>query len=103
MLKKNNETYCTAYIYTALNDHKIQSLEWFLLTSCFIIFCIFCSIRQQQAVVEKFALCEDHLSKLLEWITKVEQDIATVGGPKERVDDLRNQINSLKVNNSEKC
>ncbi|XP_058834599.1 dystonin isoform X35 [Topomyia yanbarensis] len=49
-----------------------------------------------QAVVEKFALCEDHLSKLLEWITKVEQDIASVGGPKERVDDLRNQINSLK-------
>ncbi|XP_058834593.1 uncharacterized protein LOC131691889 isoform X29 [Topomyia yanbarensis] len=52
--------------------------------------------EQRQAVVEKFALCEDHLSKLLEWITKVEQDIASVGGPKERVDDLRNQINSLK-------
>ncbi|XP_062535716.1 uncharacterized protein LOC134204925 isoform X3 [Armigeres subalbatus] len=52
--------------------------------------------EQRQAVVEKFALCEDHLAKLLEWITKVEQDIASVGGPKERVDDLRNQINSLK-------
>ncbi|XP_055591384.1 dystonin isoform X13 [Uranotaenia lowii] len=52
--------------------------------------------RIKQAVVEKFALCEDHLSKLLEWITRVEQDIASVGGPKERVDDLRNQINSLK-------
>ncbi|XP_065091709.1 dystonin isoform X9 [Ochlerotatus camptorhynchus] len=52
--------------------------------------------RIKQAVVEKFALCEDHLAKLLEWITKVEQDIASVGGPKERVDDLRNQINSLK-------
>ncbi|XP_055645254.1 dystonin-like, partial [Toxorhynchites rutilus septentrionalis] len=52
--------------------------------------------EQRQAVVEKFALCEDHLSKLLEWITKVEQDIASIGGPKERVDDLRNQINSLK-------
>ncbi|XP_050095425.1 dystonin isoform X6 [Anopheles aquasalis] len=49
-----------------------------------------------QAVIEKFALCEDHLAKLLEWITRVEQDIAVVGGPKERVDDLRNQINSLK-------
>ncbi|XP_021709229.1 dystonin isoform X34 [Aedes aegypti] len=49
-----------------------------------------------QAVVEKFALCEDHLAKLLEWITKVEHEIASVGGPKERVDDLRNQINSLK-------
>ncbi|XP_035790470.1 dystonin-like isoform X5 [Anopheles albimanus] len=49
-----------------------------------------------QAVIEKFALCEDHLAKLLEWITRIEQDIAAVGGPKERVDDLRNQINSLK-------
>nr|XP_049464786.1 microtubule-actin cross-linking factor 1 isoform X45 [Anopheles coluzzii] len=52
--------------------------------------------RIKQAVIEKFALCEDHLAKLLEWITRVEQDIAAVGGPKERVDDLRNQINSLK-------
>ncbi|XP_049546722.1 microtubule-actin cross-linking factor 1 isoform X27 [Anopheles darlingi] len=52
--------------------------------------------RMKQAVIEKFALCEDHLAKLLEWITRVEQDIAAVGGPKERVDDLRNQINSLK-------
>uniref|UniRef100_A0A1Y9GKB8 Uncharacterized protein n=1 Tax=Anopheles arabiensis TaxID=7173 RepID=A0A1Y9GKB8_ANOAR len=52
--------------------------------------------EQRQAVIEKFALCEDHLAKLLEWITRVEQDIAAVGGPKERVDDLRNQINSLK-------
>ncbi|EAT45935.1 AAEL002829-PA, partial [Aedes aegypti] len=52
--------------------------------------------EQRQAVVEKFALCEDHLAKLLEWITKVEHEIASVGGPKERVDDLRNQINSLK-------
>ncbi|XP_049292086.1 dystonin isoform X22 [Anopheles funestus] len=49
-----------------------------------------------QAVIEKFALCEDHLAKLLEWIARVEQAIAAVGGPKERVDDLRNQINSLK-------
>ncbi|XP_035790467.1 uncharacterized protein LOC118465907 isoform X2 [Anopheles albimanus] len=52
--------------------------------------------EQRQAVIEKFALCEDHLAKLLEWITRIEQDIAAVGGPKERVDDLRNQINSLK-------
>ncbi|XP_035790479.1 dystonin-like isoform X13 [Anopheles albimanus] len=52
--------------------------------------------RMKQAVIEKFALCEDHLAKLLEWITRIEQDIAAVGGPKERVDDLRNQINSLK-------
>uniref|UniRef100_A0A4Y0BI09 Uncharacterized protein n=1 Tax=Anopheles funestus TaxID=62324 RepID=A0A4Y0BI09_ANOFN len=52
--------------------------------------------EQRQAVIEKFALCEDHLAKLLEWIARVEQAIAAVGGPKERVDDLRNQINSLK-------
>uniref|UniRef100_W4VR42 Putative short stop n=1 Tax=Corethrella appendiculata TaxID=1370023 RepID=W4VR42_9DIPT len=52
--------------------------------------------RIKQAVFEKFALCEDTLSKLLEWITKVEYNIAAVGGPRERVDELRNQINSLK-------
>lgn len=64
------------------------------------IYCFEFLTLQQQAVVEKFALCEDHLAKLLEWVTKVEQDIASVGGPKERVDDLRNQINSLKVSPS---
>jgi hypothetical protein len=53
--------------------------------------------HQQQAVIEKFALCEETLSGLLKWISQVEQKIATVGGPKERIDELRNQINSLKV------
>ena len=85
----------------------------YVLTCTFRVMCINCNFcyffppilasyrtylrNPQQAVIEKFALCEDHLAKLLEWITRVEQDIAAVGGPKERVDDLRNQINSLKV------
>lgn len=41
-------------------------------------------------------MCEDNLSGLLKWIVQVEQKIATVGGPKERLDELRNQINLLK-------
>ncbi|XP_037048324.1 dystonin isoform X37 [Bradysia coprophila] len=49
-----------------------------------------------QAVIEKFNLCEDNLSGLLKWIAQVEQKIASVGGPKERIDELRNQINVLK-------
>lgn len=48
-------------------------------------------------VIEKFALCEENLSQLLKWITEVEYKIASVGGPKERIDELRNQINLLKV------
>lgn len=41
-------------------------------------------------------MCEDNLSGLLKWIGQVEQKVATVGGPKERLDELRNQINLLK-------
>ncbi|KAJ6645292.1 Dystonin, partial [Pseudolycoriella hygida] len=52
--------------------------------------------EQRQAVIEKFNLCEDNLSGLLKWIAQVEQKIASVGGPKERIDELRNQINVLK-------
>lgn len=53
--------------------------------------------NEQQAVIEKFALCEENLSQLLRWITEVEYKISSVGGPKERIDELRNQINLLKV------
>lgn len=52
---------------------------------------------KQQAVIEKFNLCEDNLSGLLKWIGQIEQKIASVGGPKEYIDELRNQINLLKV------
>lgn len=50
----------------------------------------------QQAVIEKFNLCEDNLAGLLKWIVQVEQKLAAVGGPRESIDELRNQINTLK-------
>ncbi|XP_055390517.1 dystonin isoform X45 [Condylostylus longicornis] len=52
--------------------------------------------RIKQAVFEKFNLCEETVTGLLKWISTVEQKIARIGGPKEKIDDLRNQINSLK-------
>lgn len=33
----------------------------------------------------------------MKWIATVEMKIASTGGQKEHVDDIRNQINSLKV------
>lgn len=51
----------------------------------------------QQAVIEKFALCEENVTQLLKWISEIENKIASVGGPRERIDELRNQINLLKV------
>ncbi|XP_037914667.1 dystonin isoform X44 [Hermetia illucens] len=54
------------------------------------------ALELDQAVIEKFNLCEEALTGLLKWIATVEQKIARIGGPKEKVDDLRNQINSLK-------
>lgn len=33
----------------------------------------------------------------MKWIATVEMKIASTGGQKENVDDIRNQINSLKV------
>lgn len=36
------------------------------------------------------------MAGLLKWIVQVEQKIAVVGGPRESIDELRNQINTLK-------
>ncbi|XP_055855310.1 microtubule-actin cross-linking factor 1 isoform X30 [Episyrphus balteatus] len=52
--------------------------------------------RIKQAVFEKFNLCEENVNELLKWVASVEGKIANVGGPKEKIDELRNQINSLK-------
>ncbi|XP_017129683.1 dystonin isoform X35 [Drosophila elegans] len=49
-----------------------------------------------QAVFEKFNMCEENVNDLLRWVTTVEQKISSVGGPREKIDELRNQINALK-------
>ncbi|XP_028029393.1 microtubule-actin cross-linking factor 1 isoform X4 [Bombyx mandarina] len=50
----------------------------------------------RQAVEEKYRLCDDTLSKLLEWIGNVEDRLANQEAVKEDIDELRNQINTLK-------
>ncbi|XP_070065965.1 uncharacterized protein shot isoform X26 [Drosophila virilis] len=52
--------------------------------------------EQRQAVFEKFNMCEENVNDLLKWVTSVEQKISSVGGPREKIDELRNQINALK-------
>uniref|UniRef100_A0A1A9WHW1 Dystonin n=1 Tax=Glossina brevipalpis TaxID=37001 RepID=A0A1A9WHW1_9MUSC len=52
--------------------------------------------EQRQAVFEKFNLCEQNITNLLEWINKVEHKLANIGGPREKMDELRNQINAIK-------
>lgn len=64
----------------------------------FVLYIPICFLMKiQQAVLEKFNLCEDNLAGLLKWIARVEQKIASIGGPREYIDELRNQINLLKV------
>lgn len=53
---------------------------------------------QQQAVVERFALCEENISILLKWINDIEQRLSKIGGPQEHIEELHSQINVLKVN-----
>ncbi|XP_063369716.1 dystonin [Cydia amplana] len=53
--------------------------------------------RIKQAVEEKYRLCDETLSKLLEWIAVVEERLANQEAVKEDLDELRNQINILKL------
>ncbi|XP_050668118.1 uncharacterized protein LOC126967614 isoform X21 [Leptidea sinapis] len=50
----------------------------------------------RQAVEEKYRLCDETLSTLLEWIAAVEERLANQEAAKEEMDELRNQINTLK-------
>ncbi|XP_050668125.1 dystonin isoform X27 [Leptidea sinapis] len=52
--------------------------------------------RFKQAVEEKYRLCDETLSTLLEWIAAVEERLANQEAAKEEMDELRNQINTLK-------
>lgn len=50
----------------------------------------------QQAVEEKYKLCDENLSKLLHWIGEVEDKIASQDVVREITEELRNQINTMK-------
>ncbi|XP_017784158.1 PREDICTED: dystonin isoform X28 [Nicrophorus vespilloides] len=52
--------------------------------------------RMKQAVEEKYKLCDESLTKLLQWISEVEEKIATQDVLREVEEDLRNQINVMK-------
>ncbi|XP_017464287.1 PREDICTED: dystonin isoform X11 [Rhagoletis zephyria] len=49
-----------------------------------------------QAVFEKFNICEEYVNELLKWVSAIEYKISNVGGPKEKVDEIRNQTNILR-------
>ncbi|XP_052120461.1 dystonin isoform X27 [Frankliniella occidentalis] len=53
--------------------------------------------REKQAMEEKYRLCDESLQKLLQWIAEVEDKLANQDVVHEQVDELRNQINNLKV------
>ena len=42
-------------------------------------------------------MCDETLSKLLQWISEIEDKLANQDVVKEDVEDLRNQINTMKV------
>ncbi|XP_076629250.1 dystonin-like protein short stop isoform X13 [Colletes latitarsis] len=50
----------------------------------------------KQAVEEKYKLCDETSSKLLQWISEVEDKLAEQDNVKEDVDQLRSQINAMK-------
>uniref|UniRef100_T1IVF3 Dystonin n=1 Tax=Strigamia maritima TaxID=126957 RepID=T1IVF3_STRMM len=49
------------------------------------------------AVVEKYKLCVESISKFLEWIAQVERRLANQEPVRENENDLRSQINTLKT------
>lgn len=48
-------------------------------------------------MAEKYKLCDDTLSQYLNWIGEIEDRIANQDIAQEDLDQLRNQINILKV------
>ncbi|XP_053967039.1 microtubule-actin cross-linking factor 1 isoform X18 [Anastrepha ludens] len=52
--------------------------------------------EQRQAVFEKFNTCEECVNEFLKWVSTIEYKISNVGGPKEKIDEIRNQTNILR-------
>lgn len=50
---------------------------------------------------EKYKLCDESLSKLLQWISEVEDKLANQDTVKEDVEELRKQIITMKVSTIE--
>jgi len=50
-------------------------------------------------VEEKYKLCDETLSKLLQWISEIEDKLANQDTVKEDVEELRKQIIITKVSN----
>lgn len=51
----------------------------------------------QQAMEEKYRICDEALQKLLAWVGDVEDKVAHQDVVQEDSEQLRNQINTLKV------
>ncbi|XP_074102800.1 dystonin-like protein short stop isoform X19 [Cotesia typhae] len=52
--------------------------------------------RVKQAVQEKYKLCDETLTKLLQWVTEIEDKLAHQDVVKEDIEELRNQINTMR-------
>ncbi|XP_076173651.1 dystonin-like protein short stop isoform X27 [Ptiloglossa arizonensis] len=50
----------------------------------------------RQAVEEKYKMCDETSSRLLQWISEIEEKLANQDNVKEDVDQLRSQINAMK-------
>lgn len=50
---------------------------------------------------EKYKLCDETLSKLLQWISEIEDKLADQDTVKEDVEELRQQIITMKVSEME--
>lgn len=55
-------------------------------------------MKLQQAVEEKYKLCDEMLTKLLQWIGEIEEKLSSQDVVREVEEELRNQINTMKVN-----
>jgi hypothetical protein len=52
----------------------------------------------QQAMEERYKLCDDGLARLLVWISNVEGQLANLDTVREDIAELKNQINVIRVN-----
>lgn len=56
-----------------------------------------CIVNLQQAMEERYKLCDDGMARLLVWISNVEAQLANQDTVREDVAELKNQINVIRV------
>lgn len=85
---------CFYFVFCFDSFHICSTFHFLIINSCALLSVM---LRLQQAMEERYKLCDDGMARLLVWISNVEAQLANQDTVREDVAELKNQINVIRV------